>query len=98
MLKKLFVLTLSTLTFSFSGYAVDKVSTGSTNWSLAGTWSPSGVPAAGDNVTILATHTVTMNSNPGACSNLTVNGTLGCNNSRVLNAGGNLIINNGGRW
>lgn len=97
MLKKLFVLTLSTLTFSFSGYAVDKVSTGSTNWSLAGTWSPSGVPAAGDNVTILATHTVTMNSNPGACSNLTVNGTLGCGNRRVLNAGGNLLINNGGR-
>jgi len=81
---------------SFYAAATDRVSSGSGNWATAATWSPSGVPASGDNITVLSGHTIAINSNAGTCNNLTVNGTLGCNNGRILDAGGNLVINNGG--
>jgi hypothetical protein len=59
-------------------YGVNKSSTGTGNWNTAGTWTPSGVPAAGDVVTILSGHTVTVNVNTNNLASLTINsgGTL----------------------
>ncbi len=51
--------------------ATDYTSTGTGDWNNAATWSPSGVPGAGDNVTILATHTITLTAD-AACNNLTI--------------------------
>jgi len=61
-------------------YGVNKTSTGTGNWNTGGTWTPSGVPSAGDVVTILSGHTVTVNVNT---NNL---------NSLAINAGGTLTI------
>ena len=52
-----------------------KTSTGSGNWNTSGTWTPSGVPGAGDTVVIAAGHNVTLNTN-GTCGALNVIGTL----------------------
>ena len=41
------------LLFSSYTFATDRVSAGTGSWGTAATWSPSGVPAAGDNITIL---------------------------------------------
>jgi hypothetical protein len=70
-------------------------STGSGNWKTAGTWSCGQVPGSGDDVTIVAGHTVTMNSNPGACNNLTINGTLNWGQANTLTVSGNLVISGG---
>ena len=51
-------------------------STGSGNWFSTSTWSPSGVPAAADNVIIGAGHTVTLGSNNAVAKNVTLTGTL----------------------
>lgn len=79
-----------------TGYsvAVTKTSTGSGSWSIAGTWSPSGVPAAGDNVVIASGHTVTMNNNY-SITDVTVNmgGLLTFTSGRTLTASGNLVVN-----
>jgi hypothetical protein len=56
-----------------TSYAVTKTSTGSGNWGTAGTWSPSGVPASGDDVIIASGHTVTVNG-VFTCSTLQING------------------------
>lgn len=53
------VLALLTLQYSAFGQTL-RTSTGSTSWNSAGTWSPSGVPAAGDTVVIATGHTVTI--------------------------------------
>jgi hypothetical protein len=53
-----------------------RVSTGTGNWNTAGTWNPNGVPVAADTLTIQAGHNVSMNAAAGACTSLTVNGTL----------------------
>src|ERR1051326_1949446 len=76
-------------------YATNRVSTGSGNWATAGTWSPSGIPAAGDNITIAAGDTVTMDGNPGARNDLTINGTASWGGARTTNISGNLTMNNG---
>jgi hypothetical protein len=55
--------------------AATKTSTGSGNWNTSGTWSPSGVPGAGDSVVIASGHNVTLNAN-GICGVLNVVGTL----------------------
>ena len=56
------------------------------NWSTASTWSPSGVPAAGDNVVIAAGHVVTLTVDVTINGTLTVNGTLS-RGPRKLTAG-----------
>lgn len=91
------VVFLIAILFSYSFCsAIDRVSQASGNFGVAGTWSPSGIPGPGDNLTISASHIVTVAAN-GSCNSLTVNGTLGCSaNNRTINASGGLTINNGG--
>src|SRR5438105_1423133 len=82
--------------YSFSSFATNRVSAGTGNWGTGATWSPSGIPVAGDNITILSGHTITMNGGPGACTNLTINGTANWTAVLTTNVSGNLIMNNGG--
>jgi hypothetical protein len=82
--------------------AATKTSTGSGSWGTNGTWTPSGVPASGDDVIIANTHVVTLNVNTNNLRTLTINagGTLrGDNTNKSLNitgnTGGNDFVNNG---
>ncbi len=77
-------------------FAANKVSTGSTAWGTASTWFPTGVPAAGDNVTILAGHTITMNGNAGNCLSLTIRGTANWTQARTTNVGAGGLFMSGG--
>ena len=72
-------------------FATQKVSTGSTDWGTASTWSPSGIPAASDTVTIVAGHTVTNGSNR-SCGPLTINGTLSFTTSRTITVTGGVSV------
>lgn len=81
--------------------AGNKVSTGTGSWNTSGSWSPSGVPSATDNVTIRNGHTITINTNAN-CNNLTIGEgtsgqlTIGNNNTgRTLTVNGNITVNNG---
>ncbi|HXC04158.1 MAG TPA: G8 domain-containing protein, partial [Bacteroidia bacterium] len=60
----------------------NKISVLTGNWNTAATWSPAGVPALGDNVTISAGNTVTLDGT-NTCNALTVNGTLKLGNTAV---------------
>ena len=79
------------------------------DWNDAATWSPSGVPACSDVVTIASGNTVTVNAAANAAG-ITVNGTLvnaggtmtvGCTNNNAIFtnngthtvSGGNLVVN-----
>jgi G8 domain len=64
-----------------AAYATAKSSTGTGNWNTAGTWSPVGVPANGDDVTVVTGHTVTVDVNTASLASLTVNGTLTVGNN-----------------
>lgn len=82
-----------------AGNKVSRVANG--NWSSNNSWTPSGVPTATDNVTILNGHNITINSN-SICNNLTIGeGTSGSlvigdnSTSRSLTINGSLTINNG---
>jgi G8 domain len=89
------------LLLPYSASAATKISTGTGSWNTAGTWSPSGVPANGDDVTIAATHTVTVNTNTNSLASLTISGTLrvGDNNTnRNVTVTGNFIVNSGGTF
>ncbi len=66
----LFILVILLLTFSKS-FAVTKTSTGSTAWNTASTWNPSGVPAAGDDVTIREQDQISVNT-AAECNTLTI--------------------------
>lgn len=67
------------------------------NWSASASWTPAGVPGAGDNVTIAAGQTITMDLGTGSCTNLSVSGTLFFPATvSTLNATGTLQLNNGG--
>lgn len=57
--------------FYSQSFAINYISTGSGTWTVTTTWSPAGVPAVGDNVTIVATHTVVINSG-AACNDLII--------------------------
>lgn len=69
------------------------------NWSAAGSWTltsgtdADGIPDADDNITILNTHTITVNTAARTCNNLTINtgGTLQINNQN-LNVNGTSAI------
>ncbi len=87
---------------------VNKISSGSGNWNTAGTWTPSGVPTAADNVTIANGHTVSINAT-GVCNSLTIGQgasgvlqytggaarTLTVNSDITINNGGSFIVNTG---
>lgn len=84
--------------------AGNKISITSGNWNTAGTWLPSGVPNAGDNVTIANGHTVTINTD-ATCNNLTVGqGTSGIlqignnNTTRTVLINNNITVNTGARF
>lgn len=66
--------------FTNTLFAATKTSTGSGNWTTAGSWSPSGQPAVGDVVNIQAGHTITVTSNvnlsSGSPVTINVSGTL----------------------
>lgn len=92
--------------FSFiSLHATNYTSNGSGNWNTASNWSPSGVPGAGDNVTISTGDAITLNGNV-FCNNITITGSqscllclCGCPNSQLslgsytLNVAGNFTNN-----
>lgn len=89
------------LSVNFHVLAVPKSSTGSGNWNSSSSWSPSGVPASGDAVTINTGHTITINTNTASIGSLSVLGTLiiGNNNTnRTITVTGNIIINSGGSF
>lgn len=86
-------------TTSAGGTKTSNVSSG--NWNTSGSWTPSGVPSATDNVIIKNGNTITINAN-AQCNNLTVgqgsSGTLRIGNSgttRNLAVNGDLTVNNG---
>jgi len=72
-------------------------SKGTGNWNTAGTWSCGHVPAAGDSVTILNGHTITLNTNSNVLASLTVNAggtfTTSGTSGSDLYLGGNLVNN-----
>ena len=53
--------------------ATARTSTATANWGTAATWSPNGVPAAGDTITILSGHTVTIAAAALSPATLTIN-------------------------
>jgi hypothetical protein len=82
-------------------------SAGSGNWSDSATWSPPGIPGAGETVTIANTHNVTVDStrtisgitvNAGGtltvASTLTVSNNVALSGSVVQNAGSNVTVTN----
>ncbi len=84
---------------SAAGTKTSNVTSG--NWNTSGSWTPSGVPSATDNVIIKNGHTITINAN-AQCNNLTIgegsSGTLRIGNSgttRNLTVNGNLVVNTG---
>ncbi len=88
---------IALLSYSFCAFATDRVSTGTGPWTTPGTWSPSGLPLPGDNITILAGHIVTMDGNAGACNSLTIDGTADWAAAFTTNVGaGGIIVDVGG--
>jgi hypothetical protein len=83
-LVRIFVAVASALAITFlwvaTANAATKSSTGSGNWSSGNTWSPRGVPGAGDSVVIESSHTVALNVN-GVCGAINVKGTLTYSNA-----------------
>ncbi len=71
-----------------AGNKISNVITG--NWNTATSWTPVGVPVAGDNVTIANGHTITINVNNATCNNLTIgqgtSGTLQIGNNNTARA------------
>lgn len=93
-------ITVLLLSISLITNAANKVTVTSGNWSDGATWGGT-VPVAGDNVTISAGHTVTINVNPPSIVNVTVNGTLrfdATGVARTWTITGTLTINNGGSF
>ncbi len=71
-MKKLYSVLGFLLLASMTLKATDFTSTGTGDWNNSATWTPSGVPGAGDNVTILINHIITLTAD-AACNNLTIN-------------------------
>ena len=87
---------------SSSVMAGQKTSAGTGAWNTAGTWSPSGVPASTDTVTINGGFTVTLDVTT-TCAALTINAqTTGSGTTQLsigaftLTVTGNVAINGGG--
>lgn len=85
--------------------AGNKISITTGRWYQAGTWSPSGVPTAGDNVTIANGHIIQTRSNM-ICNKLTVGqgvsgilnvGRIGNNSSYSLTVNSDVLVMSGGQ-
>jgi hypothetical protein len=77
--------------------AGNKISLTSGNWNTANTWTPNGVPTAGDNVTIANGHLVLINTN-AVCNALTVGAGTGSTlqfsgAARTMTVNNNLLVN-----
>lgn len=102
---KLYAVTEGCLSAAISGTQAttsggNRISVVSGNWGAATTWSPTGIPSAGENVTIASNHTVSINTD-GFCNNLTI-GTTGAaarlefaGATRSLTVNGNINITAG---
>jgi hypothetical protein len=67
------------------------------NWTNPTTWDANAVPTAVDNVTVSATHSVTINAASQAASNLTVNGYLSYSTTPTsFSVGANLLVSSTG--
>lgn len=79
-------ITIAILLFvSSSAVAATKTAAATGNWSSASTWSPSGVPASGDDVVIEDGYTVTLDGSY-TCASLTINNeaaVAGANDSKL---------------
>jgi hypothetical protein len=62
------------------------------NWNDPNTWTPAGVPAAGDAVVVPTGIAVTVDGNTAAIGNLIVQGTLAFAGSATLKVGGNITF------
>ena len=78
-----------------SAEAASKTSISSGNWNTAATWSPSGVPAAGDTVIIVSPYNVTVTANIAAAPTSTtidMGGTLTVNANFTVSLG-SVVVN-----
>ena len=82
MIKKNIIYIFLLLTVSHSVMAVTKTYTGNGNWNSSNSWTPSGVPAAADDVIIANNKNPNVNVNNAQCKSLTIQ------------AGGSLLIGN----
>lgn len=106
--KPLFLLTALALAFSLvsvitpvPAYAAACTSTGTGNWSDSATWDCGNVPQDGDDVTVAATHVVTVDTDTAALASLTVAGTVTFDETgtgRTMTVAGNLTVNSGGSF
>lgn len=87
-------LAVAVVSLCSNAYSITKTTVASGNWGTAGIWSPSGVPASGDDVVIASGHTLTVNNNY-QINHVTVNsgGTLTFASGRTLTMSGNLTVN-----
>lgn len=87
-------LAVAVVSLCSNAYSITKTTVASGNWGTAGIWSPSGVPASGDDVVIASGHTLTVNNNY-QINHVTVNsgGTLTFTSGRTLTMSGNLTVN-----
>lgn len=79
-----------------NGYASLKTfsATSAAAWNVAGNWTPSGIPAAGDDVIIPAGTTCNgLGSGPQACASLSVGGTLTLNGYALTVSGATIVSN-----
>jgi len=93
LLKKI-SLTFVAIIVLLSSYATNYTSNGTGNWNAAGSWTPAGIPGAGDNVTINAGNTITLNFNNQSVGTITLSAGSGLTfNSSSLTVGGSWINN-----
>lgn len=81
------------LTFQFAS-AATRTSVQNGYWSVATTWNPAGIPAAGDNIVVANGNTVTLDADQ-TIQNVTVNAgsTLRWNSGKKLTINGNTTVN-----
>ncbi len=87
------------LTVSSASGVTKTANLGARNWNTNGDWSPSGVPANGDDVVIPTGSAMTLNTNSNNLLSLSITGTLTIGNSntdRTITVTGNVTINSGG--
>jgi|GEM_PF-1643802 len=65
------------------------------NWNVATSWTPNGIPTAGDNVTIITGDVISVTA-AASCATLNVTGTLNWTAAVALTVSGSVTLNNGG--
>ncbi|HLP20569.1 MAG TPA: hypothetical protein VK174_09725, partial [Chitinophagales bacterium] len=88
----LFFLLLLAVGYNNDLQAATKTSAATGNWSAAATWSPSGVPAPGDDVIIRGGHVVTVNG-AYTCNNLDLGDATSGTTTLTVTVGNSLTIN-----